>query len=353
MMKIAVFLPNWVGDVVMATPTLRALRSLYPEARIVGVLKPALVDILFGNANVDELLPCDHRSHDPKHRPWQVLKRMRRERFDLCVLLTNSIRSALFAWIARIERRVGYARDGRSLFLHEKLSAARTKTGWTPSPVIDYYLQLAYHLGAEKTSYQMDLATSHVDEAAADDVWRRSGFSPLDRVVVLNPGAAFGSSKRWPSDSFAELARRLAGHDLRVLVVCGPGEQGFARYIADASGRPRFVKSLADVPPSIGLTKAVVKRSALLVSTDSGPRHFAPAFGRPVVALFGSTHQAWTETYFPGEIRLQREVPCGPCQQRVCPLGHHRCMNELTVDEVFAASLTALGLNRPRKGRAA
>jgi len=350
--KLVVFCPNWVGDVVMATPTLRALRSLHPAAKIVAVLKPALADLLYGNANVDEVLCCDHRG-DAAHRPWNVVKKLRRERFDLGVLLTNSLRSALLAWAAGVVRRVGYARDGRSFFLHDRLDAERSKRGWKPSPVIDYYLRLAYHLGAAKTTYQMDLAVSPEDEAAADDVWRRSGFSSLDRVVVLNPGAAFGSSKRWPSESFAELARRLASHNLKVLVVCGPSETGFARAIADRSGRPRSVKSVADVPPSLGLTKAVVKRSAFLVSTDSGPRHFAPAFDRPVVALFGSTHQAWTETYFPQEIRLQRDVPCGPCQQRVCPLGHHRCMTELSVDEVFNASLKALGLARVRPGRAA
>ena len=349
-MKIAVFLPNWVGDVVMATP---ALRALHPEARIVGVLKPTLVDLLYGNENVDELLPCDHRAKDAAQRPWPVVKRLQRERFDIGVLLTNSLRSALLAFAGRVRRRVGYARDGRSLLLHERLTPERGARGWKPSPVIDYYLRLAYHLGAPRTSYQMDLAVSPADEAAADAVWRDCGFSPLDRVVALNPGAAFGSSKRWPSDSFAGLAQRLAAHGLKVLVVCGPGEQGFARYIADTAARPRAVKSLADATLSLGLTKAVVKRSALLVSTDSGPRHFAPAFGRPVVALFGATHQAWTETYFPGEIRLQREVPCGPCQQRVCPLGHHRCMTELSVDEVFAACLKALGAARARPGRVA
>ena len=96
--------------------------------------------------------------------------------------------------------------------------------------------------------------------------------------------------------------------------------------------------SLGDTPLSLGLTKAVVKRSDLLVTTDSGPRHFAAAFDRPVVALFGPTHIEWTETYYAKEVRLQRKLSCGPCQQRVCPLGHHRCMRELSPTEVFAAA---------------
>jgi heptosyltransferase-2 len=110
-----------------------------------------------------------------------------------------------------------------------------------------------------------------------------------------------------------------------------------ARRIAEESRSPH-VFSLSDSPLSLGLTKAVVKRSDLLVTTDSGPRHFAAAFNRPVVSLFGPTHIGWTETYFAKETCLQKKLPCGPCQQRACPLGHHRCMRDLTPAEVFAAA---------------
>jgi heptosyltransferase-2 len=101
------------------------------------------------------------------------------------------------------------------------------------------------------------------------------------------------------------------------------------------------VHTLADAPLSIGLTKACVRRSDLLVTTDSGPRHFAAAFNRPVVSLFGPTHIAWTETYYPLAIHLQKPVPCGPCQLRVCPLDH-RCMKELTPAEVYRAATSLL-----------
>jgi len=97
------------------------------------------------------------------------------------------------------------------------------------------------------------------------------------------------------------------------------------------------VHALADEPLSLGLTKALVRRCSLLVTTDSGPRHFAAAFDRPVVTLFGPTHVAWTDTYFPKAVNLQKQVPCGPCQKRVCPLDH-RCMTELSPKEVFAAA---------------
>ncbi|MCI0705700.1 MAG: glycosyltransferase family 9 protein, partial [Planctomycetia bacterium] len=120
-----------------------------------------------------------------------------------------------------------------------------------------------------------------------------------------------------------------------------PGERDLARRIADESRSPH-VFSLADTALSLGLTKALVKRTDLLITTDSGPRHFAAAFNRPVIALFGPTHIEWTDTYYAKEIHLQKKLPCGPCQERVCPLGHHRCMRELTPSEVFRAAMRLL-----------
>src|SRR5206468_2935882 len=152
-----------------------------------------------------------------------------------------------------------------------------------------------------------------------------------------NPGAAFGAAKHWPVAYFAELARRLADdRGCGVLVLCGPSERDLARQIVSGAGRAG-VGSLADRALSLGLTKACVRRRDLLVTTDSGPRHFGSAFGRPVLTLFGPTHIAWTETYHPRSVHLQKTVPCGPCQQRVCPLDH-RCMKELLPDEVFEAA---------------
>jgi heptosyltransferase-2 len=122
-----------------------------------------------------------------------------------------------------------------------------------------------------------------------------------------------------------------------VLVLCGPSERPAARAIADAANHPRVV-SLAPLDLSLGLTKACVRRAALLITTDSGPRHFATAFGVPVVTLFGPTHIAWTRTYHPLAIHVHHPVPCGPCQKPACPLGHHRCMRDLAPDAVYDAA---------------
>ena len=118
-------------------------------------------------------------------------------------------------------------------------------------------------------------------------------------------------------------------------MVCGPNERGTAREIVRLADRPQ-VMSLADRPVSLGLTRACVRRLDLFVTTDSGPRHFATAFGVPVVSLFGPTFIEWTETYYPKGINLQKKVPCGPCQLRTCPLDHC-CMRQLTPARVLAA----------------
>ena len=335
-MKVVVFCPNLIGDTVMATPALRALRSAYPGARVLGVVKPHVAPTLDGTPWLDALIRHDPKAHDRRHRTPAVWRTLRAERADLAVLLPNSFRSALLAWSAGIRRRVGYDRGGRGLLLTDRLTVPRDASGRRlPVPAVEYYLALVRHLGCRVDSPRTELATTVEDETAADLTWAELGLSPARPVVCLNTGGAFGPAKSWPNAYFATLARRLVlENGVRVLVVCGPSERASARDIVRRADHPDVV-SLADLELGIGLTKACVRRSALMITTDSGPRHFAAAFGVPVISLFGPTHIAWTRTYHPHAVHLFRPVPCGPCQQPVCPLGHHRCMTELTPDDVF------------------
>ncbi len=335
-MNIAVFLPNWVGDVVMATPALRALRRHFAAARLVGVCKPYVAGVLDGSPWLDARTYLDRAGPWPRRWP-AVAWRLRRERFDLAVLFANTLRSALVARLAGCRRRAGFNRHGRAPLLTDRLEFARDAAGrLRPSPVLDDYNRLAEAVGCPPPGRRLELFTTDADERAADAVWDRFRLACRPEVLCLNPGAAFGASKYWPAESFARLAQDLVDRrDASVLVLCGPGERALAREIATRSARPG-VYSLADETPSLGLTKAIVRRATLLVTTDSGPRHFAAAFDRPVVTLFGPTHIAWTETYFPLAIHLQKAVPCGPCQKRVCTTDH-ACMTLLTPGEVFAA----------------
>jgi heptosyltransferase-2 len=345
-MNLAVFLPNWIGDAVMATPALRALRDRYRDGQIIGVVRPYVAGLLDGGDWFDELLLADKGGRS--QGVLAVARQLTRRAIDLAVLMPNSFRAALTAWLGRCRRRVGYARYGRAPLLTDALQPLRDARGrLTPSPVLDAYNRLAEVAGCPPPARKMELFTTPADEAAADWVWDHLGLDRHREVVCLNPGAAFGSAKHWPAEYFVTLARDLA--DQRgsgVLVLCGPGERDLTRQIVTTACHPA-VHAVADAeaasgpPLSLGLTKACVRRSDLLVTTDSGPRHFAAAFDRPVITLFGPTHIAWTETYYPRAVHLQRQVDCGPCQRRVCPLDH-RCMKRLTPAEVFAAANSLL-----------
>ncbi len=350
-MNIAVFLPNWIGDAVMATPALRALRRQFPEAHITALLKPYVAGVLEGCPWFDQQILFD-KGGGWRQGSLAVAWQLRRQRPGLAVLFPNSFRPALVAWLAGYRRRIGYRRYARGPLLTDALEPIRDeKSRIKPSPIIDAYNLLARTAGCPDPGYQMELFTSAADEQAADDIWQREDLTRYPELICLNPGAAFGAAKHWPAEYFAALAQRLVDErGCGILILCGPAERHLARNIAALARRPA-VHSLAGHRQSLGLTKACVKRCDLLITTDSGPRHFAAAFGRPVVSLFGPTHIPWTITYFASEICLQKNVPCGPCQLRVCPLDH-RCMKDLLPQEVFSAAAELLArrdVKSPRK----
>lgn len=342
-MRIGLFLPNWIGDAVMATPALRAIRRRFADAEILGVVRPPIADVLAGLNLVDHLIEHDSRGADPQQRGWRFVRRLRSQKLDMAILLPGSFRTAFLARLSGAKRRVGIARDGRRFLLTDRIPARQKKQ---PHPVIDEYLRIAAALECRDLTRHMELAVLPQDEARLAQFWHKNaGCRSSAGVICLNPGGAFGSAKHWPVESFAGLARRMAAEVGRtVLVLCGPAEREQAQEIAERAGHSK-VLSLASERPSIGLTKAAVKSSELLVTTDSGPRHFAPPFGTPVITLFGPTHVDWSETFYPKAVHLQLDVDCGPCQQRVCPLGHHRCMRDLTVEEVYAAVRAVLRSN--------
>lgn len=336
-MNIGLFLPNWVGDAVMATPALRALRKRFADATITGIMRPAIADVLDGGGWMDDYILYDPRSANRSLRSWNVLRTLRRRRLDQVVLFTNSWRTGLLSRATGARERIGYDRQLRRLLLTRWLQSPRDGRRTLPHSALDAYLELAYEAGCPPESKRLELATMPADERAADDAWRHLAL-PTDRqVVVLNTGGAFGPAKLWPQGYFSALARRIVTHhDRSVLVLCGPHERELARQIVRGAGHPRIVTP-ADLPLSIGLSKACVRRAALMVTTDSGPRHFAAAFDVPVVTLFGPTRQAWSDNYHDRAVQLQLDLACSPCQQRECPLEHHRCMRDLSVETVYRA----------------
>lgn len=339
-MRIGIFLPNWIGDVVMATPALRAVSEHFGrQATIVGIMRPYVEQVLDGTSWLDEHLLYDRRSLTSVSR---LVSSLRQQHFDALLLLTNSLSTGTFAWLSRARKRIGFAMHGRRYLLTHPLEPLREGRTRVPSSAVDHYLEVAEQLGCRVSCKVPQLATTELQESAADQVWQQAGWSLQDPVAVLNTGGAYGAAKVWPEDHFSNLARRLVlQHNHRVLFLCGPSECDSVARICRHADHPH-IRSLVGQQLSIGLSKACVKRARVMVTTDSGPRHFAAAFNVPTVTVFGPTDPRWSHNYLERSIDLQLDVDCGPCARRVCPLDHHRCMRDLSVEQVVVATSSLL-----------
>ena len=337
-MRIGVLLPNWVGDVVMATPALRTLRKHLPDARIVGLARPYLKTLLEGTNWLDQIIPWEHKGRGRLGRTWQVIRQLRAEQFDMLLSLRASLSAGFLGQLSGAKETVGYARHGLGWLLSKPIPPLHHGLKSEPVSAVDDYLHLIKQtFGVATTHKELELATTPANEAAADGVWKRLQLPRGERVMLLNTGGAFGDAKHWPSEYCVSLALRAADEfGLTTLVLCGPQERAGAAAIASAANHPQ-VKSLADEDVSFGTTKAIIRRAGLMVTTDSGPRHIASAMGTPTVVMFGPIDARWSRNYQPQTIELAVPLDCAPCGQQSCPLGHHRCMRDMTVDQVLKA----------------
>jgi heptosyltransferase II len=339
--KLAVFMPNWVGDAVMATPTLRALsKRMENGGSLVGVMQPVVAQLLSGTPWFTDQINFRKRGWSSRLR---LALQLRAARPDAILLLTNSLWTAVVAKLAGVKRRIGYARDGRGWLLTDSLPALKKSGKFTPVPAVDYYLQLASYLGCEIDDRRVSVAVEAADEQLAIRLWDQLRFQAERPLVVINSSGAWGAAKLWPADHVEQLARRLVdNHPWQVLLHCGPAEREAADAVASRINHSR-VQSMgrADQLP-IGLTKAVMARAAAVVSTDSGPRHIAVALDRPVIGLFGPTDPAWTRTYNVPEMELGLHMACRGCWKKSCPLEHNRCMRDLGIETVYGAVVTAI-----------
>lgn len=327
-LRLLIVLPSWVGDVVMATPVLRRLRSALPGAFIGGLCRPGIDQLLSGSDLLDEL---HVERASGVMGPKFVAAKIRPRRYDTTLLLTNSFSTALTVRIAGIPRRIGYDRDSRGLLLTDRLAAptreigagatsllahAFTRAKFDLIPACTYYWRAADALLGEESVIPdpftwpvpasdrgkpvcMELATTSTEEAQADQILSSLGGAEnagkSKRFVVLNPGGN-NEAKRWPAERFAALAAWLAaggaGQQFAIAINGSPGERELCAKIASMSGVPALI--LPDHGITLGALKAVVKRASLMVTNDTGPRHIAAAFGVPVVSLFGPTDHRWT-----------------------------------------------------------
>ncbi len=332
--KILVVLPNWVGDSVLATPALRAVRNGFPKSKISYLIKPYLAELFGGCPWVDELIfwPGAKRGAR-KQTAFSLLKDLREEKFGLAVLLANSFRSALTCSLGKISRRVGYDRDGRGVLLTDKLLPDRYDGRFLPISALKYYLSIADYLGCRTDDYHLTLFTEPKFETEVDALLARHNVKPDGAYALINPGASYGSTKCWPPEYFAKVADHLAEkYGMRTMVVCSPREVDIARGVVQKMSHPGI--ALIDPVVGLGTLKSLVRRCKMLVTNDTGPRHFAAAFGVPVVTIFGPTDPRWSETLYVRERQVWIEVDCGPCMKKTCPEKHHKCMIDLRPERV-------------------
>lgn len=351
-MRLGIFLPNWIGDVAMATPAIRALRRMVGDGQMTAVMRPYVAEALSGNPWFDAQVLYEKKSTADAAFLWPaVQQKLREAKFDAVVLLTNSLRTGWMAYRSGTPQRIGMVGNLRSPLLTTRVYPPRQGRRVLTIPPINGYLQVAYAAGASPESPTMELHTTEADERAADAAWRRLELPTNGRVVILNTGGAFGAAKDWPAASFTQLALRLVRErDAHVVLNCGPAERQAVRNIV-AEAHDDRITSLADEPAlPIGLTKAMIRRANLLVTTDSGPRFFGVAFGVPTVSLFGPTSTEFTRTGASHDKTLSLGLGCQPCMARTCPFQHHRCMKDLSVDRVWAAidEVLAAHAERPR-----
>lgn len=376
--RLLVVLPSWVGDAVMATPTLRSLRRAMPGAFIGALARPGIDDVLLGSPFIDEF----HIDRAVGMMgPKRVAAKLRAVRYDAALLLTNSFSTALVTRLAGIPERIGYDRDGRAVLLTTRLAApkrrdrppfdrSQTNPGdWAPIPACAYYFSVASHAAGQwgvalPPMGPMELWITESERDAArgvlEAVARATGAGGDDRapLVFLNPGAN-DEAKRWPAERFAALAEALVEQDgARVLVSGSPGEAELTASIVGKTS-PRVRERVVDLAPMLAsaareqasaagptvgplsLLKVVIQRCGLMVTNDTGPRHIASALGVPVVSLFGPTDHRWTTIGFEHERMILADPTLPP--EEVANDHPERCsMQRIDLASVLAASRTLL-----------
>jgi heptosyltransferase-2 len=336
-MKILVRAPNWVGDAVMAIPALEAIRRAHAAAEIAILAPSAVSDLYRDQPFADRILGYDRSG---RHKGWwgreKLVGELRRESFDLAVLLQNAFEAAWLAWRAGIPERAGYARDGRGLLLTKPIGVP--KEGDIPRHESHYYLELIRRAcwiesRGEIAPIRLCIPLSARDAAEASLL--RAGAREGAWRCAIAPGASYGAAKCWPPERFAALADRLISECGADVIFFGtPNEKEMAARIGSAmKSRPISLVGQTSMRDLAGLFSSC----SIFIGNDSGAMHVAAAAGLPVIGIFGSTDPVGTAPVTSQFTLIRKAASCSPCFLRSCPVDH-RCMTRIDVDSVFAAA---------------
>lgn len=326
--NLLVRMPNWLGDLVMATPVLHDLRQKFPDAKITAMCLTGQSALLENNPHIDELF-CFQRPSGWIHRLHHsdLFDQLRRSHYDAGLLLTNSLTSAWWFWRSGVSNRVGYVDHGRRLLLNYPVWYPHDKE--KTHQVTLYKLLLApFGISVSDTKPELFVEPEALDTVRT--LLRNHGVK--DRPLIgVNPGAAYGTAKCWPPERFKALTQRLLDETDYDIVYFG--DHASAPLVNDIcrGTRDRLINLAGKT--SLSELVAAIQCCTVLLTNDSGPMHIAAALGRPPLALFGSTSDVKTSPYGIGKV-LHKHVECSPCYKRICPIDF-RCMRRIEVDEVF------------------
>lgn len=331
---------NWVGDAVMTTPAIRAIRRNFPSARITLLAKPWVTPVFMHNPDIDDLMVYQAAGrHGGWTGLWRLAADMHRERFDLAILFQNAFEAALLSFLARIPERLGFTTDGRTALLTRRI---RT---WQPlkrGHLIDYYLGLLAGAGMTLHGRRLTLLITPDERREARGLLAKMGGLDTSLLVGLSPGAAFGTAKRWLADRFAETGRRMILElGAKVVLFGSPPEADLGRRLATDIGDDCI--NLCG-RTSLRQTMAILSQCRLFVTNDSGLMHVAAALDIPQVAIIGPTNPSATGPANEASRLVHRPEACelSPCLQSICPITDQRCMTAISVGMVMEAARALL-----------
>ncbi len=321
--KILIIAPNWIGDAVLALPAISRIRKSFPIAMITIIGLPHICELFQESPYVDEI-----RMYKGGMGGLAAGFSLRSEKFDMAILLPNSFRSALLVRLAGIPLRCGYNRDGRGFLLNMpvRLDPQITRVHQT-----DYYRNIVRSIASSPlTKSQLFLSQDETRQAL--NTLNENHITPDDLIIGINPGATYGSSKRWYPERFGHVASTLSKrYHAKVIVFGSHKEMDIAEEIVRTAEMPLL--NMAGKTSVRGLM-ALISCCRLVVTNDSGPMHIAAALGIPVVAIFGSTDPLLTGPVGTNHIVIKKEASCSPCFLRKCPTDL-RCMDAIHVEDII------------------
>ncbi len=329
--KIIIRFPNWVGDAVMSLPAVSAVHRNFPTAEIRVLAKPWVADLFNGNSGRQGVLLYESPGkHQGLRGRWRLGRELKKEKFELGLLFTNSFDSAFVFYLAGIPQRAGYNTDGRGIFLTH---CVPVNSEVKRVHQVGYYLHLLQALGLKTEGTVPRLKVAAEDEERGMKKAATFGAMDSSNWVGISPGAAYGSAKEWFPERYGELAGRLAKQYGASILMLGTSREREVGERVLSSAKAPIIDFTGKT--TLGEAMAFISRCRVFITNDSGLMHVAAALGVPTVAIFGSTDPERTGPLGDRWRVIQKSVPCGPCLKPKCPQ-KRECMDIISVDEVFA-----------------